>query len=156
MEKMRKLFEAVDACADQLDRLNNQFPNLAGKSTRESVIHWRNRKIQVRLHQTHGDKGAKGNRNDDVKKLAMKLLENNGLEDTLDILLAKHQKDLTLPKLIHLIGKGEYIVALRKDAGLLLDNAISYDQIAQLWNDLDRPAMGSPKWSGRSVSILVE
>ena len=156
MEKMHKLFEAVDACADQLDRLNNQFPNLAGKSTRESVSHWRNRKIQVRLHQTNGDKGAKDNRIDDAKKLAMKLLENNGLEDTLDILLAKHQMDLTFPKLIHLIGKGEYIAALRKDAGMLLDNAISYGQIAQLWNDLDRPAMGGPKWNERSVSILVE
>lgn len=153
---MRKLFEAVDACADQLDRLNNQFPNLAGKSTRESVSHWRNRKIQIRLHQNHGDSEVEGNQTVDTKKLAMRLLQSNGLEETLDILLAEHQVDLTLPKLIHLIGKGEYIAALRKDAGLLLENAISYDQIAQLWNDLDRPAMGSPKWSGRSVSILVE
>lgn len=153
---MRKLFEAVDACADQLDRLNNQFPHLAKKSTRESVSHWRNRKIQIRLHQTHDESAVTGNPTEDVKKLAMNLLETNGLEETLDILFATHQLDITLPKLIHLIGKGEYIVALRKDAGLLLENAISYDQIAQLWNDLDRPAMGGPNWNGRSVSILVE
>jgi hypothetical protein len=156
MEKNLKIFEALDACADRLEQLNESFPRLASKSTRESVNHWRNRKQVMRDSLMQEEEEKAPGEVLDIKALATELLMVNGLEDVLDILLDEHGIDITMQQLVHEIGKTAYLSALRKDAGTLLSNAISYDQIATLWNDLGRPALGGPKWNARSVSILVE
>ncbi|MCW8945017.1 MAG: hypothetical protein OQL27_09615 [Sedimenticola sp.] len=156
MDKMRKLLESVDACADRLDALNTRFSNLATDATRESVEAWRKAKDQVVFDQTEEKKEPK--EGPDVKTIAVELLEKqgHGLEDVIDILMSDHQIEMTIESLAQTIGKQAYIAALRKDASDLLGNAISYAQIANLWNDLDRPAFGGETWTARSVSILVE
>ena len=156
MEQIESLLSSVDACAERLEELNRRFPNLAGETSRRGVEHWRQRKIKARIHQPREPEPNSDLSADQLKALATRLLQSNGLEDVLDILLEEHKIDLTLPQLIHLIGKQSYLNALRKDAGELLQNAISYDQIAGLWNDLDRPALGGPTWNARRVSMLVE
>ncbi|MCW8847357.1 MAG: hypothetical protein OQK42_00285 [Sedimenticola sp.] len=156
MDKMRKLRESVDACADRLDALNNRFSNLATDATRESVETWRKVKDKIVFDQTEEKKEPTAG--PDVKSIATELLEKqgHGLEDVIDILMSDHNIELTIDNLVQTIGKQVYITALRKDAGDLLGNAISYSQIASLWNDLGRPAFGGDSWTARSVSILVE
>lgn len=156
MDKMRKLLESVDACADRLEALNARFSHLATDSTRESVEAWRRVKEQVEFDQTVDKKEVDSG--PDVKSIAVTLLETQGhsLEDVIDILLSDHDIEITIDGLAQAIGKQVYIAALRKDARDLLGNAISYAQIANLWNDLDRPALGGENWTARSVSILVE
>jgi hypothetical protein len=156
MDKMRKLLESVDACADRLEALNTRFSNLASDSTRESVEAWRRVKERVEFDQTT-EKKEEGS-GLDVSSIAVELLEKQGhsLEDVIDILMSDHGIEVTIECLAQMIGKQAYIAALRKDAGDLLGNAISYSQIASLWNDLDRPAFGGESWTARSVSILVE
>ncbi|MCW8906973.1 MAG: hypothetical protein OQL28_06970 [Sedimenticola sp.] len=156
MDKMRKLFESVDACADRLEELNSQFTDLASDSTRQSVESWRNLKESVLFDHTEASKTpAEG---PDIKAIAIDLLENqgHGLEDVIDLLMSDHSVEIDIKGLAQLIGKEAYIAALRRDAADLLSNSISYNQIASLWNDLDRPAFGGENWTGRSVSILVE
>lgn len=156
MDKMRKLFESVDACADRLEELNNQFADLASDSTRKSVESWRNLKEAVYFDYTESSKApAEG---PDIKAIAVDLLENqgHGLEDVIDLLMSDHKVEIDIRGLAQLIGKQVYIAALRRDAADLLDNSISFNQIASLWNDLDRPAFGGENWTGRNVSILVE
>jgi hypothetical protein len=156
MDKMRKLLESVDACADRLEALNTRFTNLASDSTRESVEAWRRVKEKVEFDQTVEKKEVGSG--PDVKSIAIELLEKQGhsLEDVIDILMSDHEIEITIDGLAQSIGKQAYVAALRKDAGDLLGNAISYSQIASLWNDLDRPAFGGESWTARSVSILVE
>ncbi|WP_428605977.1 hypothetical protein [Sedimenticola sp.] len=156
MDKMRKLFETVDACADRLDQLNNRFAHLASESTHESVETWK--KVKDRILFDYGDEKKAHDSGPDVKAIAIELLEKQGhsLEDVIDLLKSDHDIEVDIAGLAQTIGKTAYVAALRKDAGDLLSNAISFAQIASLWNDLDRPAFGGENWTARSVSILVE
>ena len=86
---------------------------------------------------------------------AVEMLESNGLEEVQDILQAEHALTLNMPKLVQLIGNTAYREALKKDGDLMLHNAITYEQIANLWNDLERPAFGAPDWNSHSVSVLL-
>ncbi len=147
------LIEAVDNCAERLHHLNQNYPLLATPASLEGVQHWRQRRAHHRLR--HKVPPAELPEGPNIRAITLDLLQHNGLEDTLDILLDKHDVDLSLPKLIHLVGKEAYIAALKREAALLLANAISYEQIANLWNDLDRPALGGASWSPRSVSVLA-
>lgn len=156
MDKLRKLFDTVDACADRLDQLNNRFAHLATESTHESVETWR--KVKDRILFDYGDEKKVHDSGPDVRAIAVELLEKKGhsLEDVIDILATDHDVQINMEGLAQTIGRTVYIAALRKDAADLLDNAISLSQIANLWNDLDRPAFGGESWTARSVSILVE
>jgi len=156
MEKMRKLFESVDACADRLDQLNNRFAHLATESTHESVETWRRAKDRILFD--HSDENKEHEGGPDIKAIAIELLEKQGhsLEDVLDMLRTDHGVDIDISGLVQIIGRTVYVTALRKDAADLLGNAISFTQIASLWNDLDRPAFGGESWTARNVSILVE
>jgi len=153
MKQYLGLVNAVDACAERLHLLNEQYPELASSASIGGVMHWRKRRIQHRLRKP--EPAAEVSGGPDIKAVALGLLKRNGLEDVLDILLEKHSIDLSLPKLIHLIGKEAYIASLKREAGQLLQNAISYEQIANLWNDLDRPALGSASWNSRTISVLA-
>ena len=156
MDKMRKLFESVDACAERLDQLNNRFAHLATESTHESVETWR--RVKDRILFDYGDEKKVHESGPDIKAIAIELLEKQGhsLEDVLDTLKADHGVEINIAGLAQVIGRTVYISALRKDAADLLNNAISFSQIASLWNDLDRPAFGGENWTARNVSILVE
>lgn len=156
MDKMRKLFESVDACADRLEQLNNRFAHLATESTHESVETWRRTKDRILFD--YADEKKEHESGLDIKAIATELLEKQGhsLEDVLDTLRADHGVDIDIAGLVQAIGRTVYISALRKDVVDLLNNAISCTQIANLWNDLDRPAFGGESWNARNVSILVE
>ncbi len=156
MDRMRKLFESMDACADRLDQLNNRFAHLATESTCESVETWR--KVKDRILFDYAEEQKVHASGPDIKAIAIELLEKQGhsLEDVIDILMSDHDVQINIGGLARTIGRTAYIAALRKDVADLLNNAISFNQIASLWNDLDRPAFGGESWTARSVSILVE
>ncbi len=158
MDKMRKLFESVDACADRLEELNNEFADLSSETTRNSVEAWRNLKVRVHAERGEEKRTHTPSETPDIREIAIDLLEKqgHGLEDVIDLLASDYNHSLTIKELVELVGKEVYISALRKDAGDLVDNSISYNQIASLWNDLDRPALGGENWTGQSVSILIE
>ncbi len=156
MEKNKGLLNAVDACADLLEELNQKRPELAGKASQQGVELWRNRIIvQPGSAQEGLEEADDAPNKTDLAELITDLLQSNGIEDVLDILEAQHETSLTVEQMINIAGKEVYIDALRKDASELSNNAISYNQIASLWNDLGRPALGGVKWNSRGVSILV-
>ncbi|MES9858261.1 MAG: hypothetical protein ABW166_16920 [Sedimenticola sp.] len=152
-----KLLEALEAGAAQLERLLRQYPYLSTSAIVENLSSWHKHKIAISFKKM-GDGGDTGvHRAQNIRELAIDLLGKSGLEDTQDILLSKHNVEMSMPKLAHIVGRDVYISELRKDALKLLANKISYEQIATLWNELGRPALGGhPKWSGRNVSILVD
>ncbi len=157
MEKNKSLLAAVDACADLLEGLNQKRPDLADKTSRQGVELWRNRKL-VKPGKPLEDEVDSGSDSGgvDLAVLITELLTSNGIEDVLDILEAEHETSLTIEQMIDVAGKEPYIDALRRDAAELSDNQISYNQIASLWNDLGRPALGGINWNSRGISILIE
>lgn len=155
MESMQKLFDSIEACAERLDQLNKRYTHLATEATRESVKTWRVVREQVLAEQVDESSDQQA---PELKPLANELLEKQGhtLDETIEILEAQHGITIDLVGLIQSIGKTAYIAALRREAVELQENAISFPQIASLWNDQGRPAIGGETWSARTVSILVE
>lgn len=160
MEQRERLQQALDACAERLDSLNRSYPDLASPISRGAVERWHQTKVILGLNLGPSEDSESQEENSDdslheARKLAIELLESNGLEEVQNILETEHALTLSMPKLVQLVGNTAYRDALKKDAELMLHNAITYEQIANLWNDLERPAFGAPDWNARSVSVLL-
>jgi hypothetical protein len=155
MDQVQRLDEEMDSCARRLDELNMRHPDLASSMSKEGVEQWRQRQIRI-LEQSEEEPDSQDqSATPDVKRLAVGLLADQGLEEVLDILLSKHKIELTMPELVDVIGHENYVPALKKDLGFLTENAVSYEQVAKLWRDLGRPALGGPEWNVQSVSALI-
>lgn len=153
--QVQRLDEELDSCARRLDELNLRHPNLASSISKEGVEQWRQRQVRI-LEQRKKEPDPRDQpAAPDVKRLAVGLLEEHSLEDVLGLLLSKHKIELTMPQLVEVIGHENYAPALRKDLGVLMENAVSYEQVAKLWRDLGRPALGGPEWNAQSVSALT-
>ncbi|MCB1752225.1 MAG: hypothetical protein KDI74_10940 [Gammaproteobacteria bacterium] len=155
MENQSELVLAMDACADRLEYLNQCFPGLASPTTLEGVVQWRQRRSQNPIQDSDENSQKTKQPDIDIAAVAVGLLQQHSLEDVLELLLENHGVELSLPELIQLIGKQEYLGALKRDVSELLKNAVSFEQIATLWNDIDRPAFGGPVWTSRSISMLA-
>jgi len=160
MEQRERLQQALDACAERLDSLNQSFPDLASSISKEAVAQWNRTKVSLGLNLASSDDSESQEEDSEnplyeARKLAIELLQNNGLEEVLDILQTEHALTLNMPKLAHLIGNTAYRGALKKDGVQMLQNAITYEQIANLWNDLERPAFEAQNWNSRNVSVLM-
>jgi len=148
------IIDTIDACADQLEHLNLTYPKLASDDTHDAVHNWRKRRGEIRLQVKEMQKGHGVEIVQNLEQVCVELLKNNSLEDVLDILLEKYGIDISVRKLIKTVGKGAYISALRKEVGFLQQNGIALEQIADLWNELDRPGPGTEPWTESSVSLL--
>jgi hypothetical protein len=154
-DQVQRLDEEIDSCARRLDELNARYPNLASSVSKEGVEQWRQRQIRI-LDQTKEKPDSQDQpAAPDTKRLAVGLLADHGLEEVVGILLSQHQIEITMLELVDVIGHENYAPALRKDLGLLMENAVSYEQVAKLWRDLGRPALGGPEWNAQSVSALI-
>ena len=162
-------FTALEEGANQLDRLNQTYPNLASDFTRDTVEEFR--RIPITLQQTYekethntsssAQEFAKetANSNQGDQKLietAQELLAIHSFDDVLEIIQTEHGVTLNLTQLVNLVGNNIYIVALRREAHEFQANAISLPQIAQLWSDLERPPIGDTGWTATSVSMILE
>lgn len=155
MENYSDLVLAMDACADRLEFLNKIFPDLATPNTMDGVVHWRQCRIPTPDQDFDQNTQHEAQASIDIRSAAVGLLQQNSLEDVLGLLSENHGIELSLPKLIQLIGRKEYLAALKREFNELLKNAISFEQIAVLWNELERPAFGGPSWNSRSISMLA-
>ena len=168
-EDTTDFFTALEEGANQLDRLNQTYPNLASDYTRDAVEEFR--RIPITLHQTYNNETYKissskqdvteetADNNDGDQKLveaAQELLAIHSFDDVLDILQTEHGVTLNLAQLVNLVGNNIYLVALRREAKEFQSNAISTPQIAQLWSDLERPPIGDSSWTATSVSMIIE
>lgn len=140
-------------CADQLDRLNQHFPNLVTSASLEGVECWRNCEINM---QDSSKADRDGDGTEEIREVAQQLVKTEDLEDVLEILKVKHGVELNLPQLVELIGKEPYLNVLRKEASLMVDKGLTYEEISIAWNDLGRPALGASKWEAKAISLLVE
>ncbi len=150
----QSVIETMDACADQLERLNKTYPELATDGSHEAVQKWRQRRGEIRLQVKEARKGHGVEIVKNLDQLCAELLQTNGLEDVSDILLEKHGIDMPVRELIKTVGKQAYIAAMRKEVRFLRQNGVAVEQIADLWNELERPGPGSGPWTESSVSLL--
>jgi hypothetical protein len=162
-------YAALEEGANQLERLNITYPNLASDFMRDAVEEFRRKPItlqqnftkeaHVRINTEVAPIETASNNNQDERKLietAKELLAIHSFDDVLDILEKEHGETLNLVQLASLVGNNAYMAALRREAKEFRSNAISIPQIAQLWTDFGRPAIGDTGWTTASVTLLLE
>jgi len=166
----RKFVDALSHGAEQLDRLNKAYPNLADDFTRDTVEEFRRKPIQleqgfseektystINMNESAESEVPGSNENDQkLTSTAQELLAIHSFEDALDIMQTKHDTPLNMLQLIELAGQEAYIGALKREVQEFQSNAISVDQVAQLWKDFGRPPIDGSSWTARSVSMLLE
>jgi phage-related minor tail protein len=150
-----KFLMIADAAAEHLRRLIPQFPHLVTDEVKAAVENWDKFKqwrgsIEITKHEhKHVDQEL-------LVKTAIDLLEHHQMEDVMELLAEQFSIEMDYPRLIGLIGKARYRHALRHETSELQSNKISFEQMAELWNSLGKPAFGNERWTAHSISMLVE
>jgi hypothetical protein len=150
-----KLIKAFEDCADQLEHLNGIYPKLASDVSHEGVQYWRKRKGEIHLVMQEIKKRQGVEVVVNLRQVASDLLVSHSIEEVLDMMLQDHGVELTVTKLVKMVGKQTYLSALRKEVGFLHKNGISNEQIAELWNELERPGPGGEPWSKATVTLIA-
>jgi hypothetical protein len=149
-----KLIEAFEACADQLEHLNQCYPKLADEVSHDGVQQWRERKGEIHLAMQEIQKRQGVDMVVDTGKLAQDLLVSHSIEETLDLLLQDHGVEMNVKTLVKMVGKQSYLGALKKEVVFLHSNGISNEQIAELWNELERPGPSGAEWTKETVTLV--
>jgi hypothetical protein len=145
-----KKMETATVVVEAIERFNENFPHLSTPETREVVplVRQRLKDIQLKI-----PKRAEG---PDYAGEAAALLQTLPPEDVIDALAEKHGLEIDLMQLVQMVGDGDYLRALDREAVEFKSNLISPDQTAQLWNDARRPAPGGGLWTARKIQDLLE
>ncbi len=142
--------EIATQALEVLSRYNRELTPLATDLTRKTEAEVRKRLGEIEILLPKAPK-----RSDDLVDKARALLLLHAPEDVVEMLEQQHHIECDLDGLIHLAGAEAYLQALTNEAEDCRRNAISYEQIAQLWNDAKRPAPGKPFWDRISVERLL-
>lgn len=146
-----KKMESMTVAADLIDSFNKKHQHLATESTLAVVPKVRKRLKDVTVFIAEKEEAQKDTLADDAKKL----LEQHPLEEVMDILQEKKGIEMDIKGLLQLVGNESYHQALVKEAGLLTSNLISPEQMADLWNELGRPAPSGGFWTTSKVEAIL-
>lgn len=142
--------ESLNTGADLLERLNDQYPDLATDFTRNVLPI-----VRERLKTSLADVASPPVKDDSVVQLAKELIKQMSPEEVIDRLQQEKDVDVSMTDLIYFISEKDYLDAMKREAIEFSQNQISPEQTAQLWNDLQRPAPGKMNWTPRDISELL-
>jgi hypothetical protein len=150
-----KFIAVADNAVDHLRYLLQHFPHLVTPEVKAAIKrwdkfkHWRGSIEIIKPTRKVEDPAL-------LAKTALDLLEDHQIEDVMEMLAEQFTIDMDYPRLIGLIGQTRYRYALRRESRELQNNSISFEQMANLWNSLGKPALGVDRWTAHSISMLAE
>lgn len=136
-----------------LKRLKEHYPDLVSPHVDAALENWGKRIYsgigarEAAAELRHAEEGS-------LSLLASELIENHQMEDVLQMLSEEFSIDVDYDRLIDLVGKDQYISALRREVGELVDNSVSMEQIAELWNGIGKPTLGGLRWTAEIISSI--
>jgi hypothetical protein len=148
-EAWSKLGVANEAL-EVLSQFNARRTALATDLTRSTES-----EVRARLSRLELLVPAAPEKDKNLQDIARALLAIHTPEEALDTLIREHNLDSDMNGLIHLAGAKAYLQSLTNEAEVLSQNAISCEQIADLWNEAKRPAPGKPFWDKKAVEKLI-
>ena len=142
-----KMLETVNTATDLVERFNQQNPDHASSITTDAVTAVRERlkALDMSLPKSQDEKMR------DLAEIARKLLETMPPEDVLGLLEQEHNLEADLKGLITMVGADAYHDSMRREAEEYVANMITPDQIAELWNEGQRPSPNGGLWSENLV-----
>ena len=144
----------ADEAVAHLKRIKRDFPRLISPHVISALENW------SRLERGGGS--VEWMANDDHKAAAQKALEMTAIvligkhqvEDVMALLNEEFDVDLDYAGLIDLVGEERYRVSLQSEAIEMKRNKVSFEQMADLWNGMGKPALGDERWTKQAVSAL--
>lgn len=142
--------EVAQEALEVLARFNAERAHLATGITNE-----KEQEVRKRLGGIEVLLPTPPKKDPDLSDKARALLLSMTPEEAVDMLASEHNVDCDLNGLIHLAGTEAYLQSLANEAELFRQNAILPEQIANLWNEAQRPAPGKPFWDRFDVEKLL-
>jgi hypothetical protein len=143
----------ADEAMTHLKRLSKDYPKLVSPSVKQAIENWGKdgyAKGSIELVAPDSPK-AKEN---PVATAALLLIQEHQVEDVIDMLNREFPGHVDYDDLIDMVGKDSYLEALKREVMDMRVNFISNDQVADLWNSMERPAMGGQRWTAEMVGEL--
>ena len=147
-----KMLETVHTATDLVERFNQQNPDHASDITLNAVndVRERLKALQMEIPKSPAEKQR------DLAEIANKLLETLPPEEVIAILEKEHAVEADMKGLITLVGADAYMESMQREAKEYVDNMISPEQIAELWNDSHRPAPHGGFWTASLIKKSFE
>jgi hypothetical protein len=155
MAEESDFIETAREAISQLKRLTHDFPQLSTRHVKQAIETW-NEDMFKKGEIVWLEKQRKRMERDAMEKRAAELIEDHMTDDALDMLMKEFDKEIDFYGLMDLCGRDGYIAALRREAMELKENCISPEQTAELWNSVDKPAVGGDHWNAKAVSVLMD
>ena len=146
--------ETAREAVTQLKRLTHDFPRLSTRHVKQAIETW-NEEMFQKGELIWLEKQRRRTERNALEARAAELIENHHTDDVLDRLITEFDQDIDFYGLLDLCGREKYIAALRREAIELRANAISPEQTADLWNSVDKPAIGGAHWNAQAVAVLM-
>ena len=143
--------EVLHTAIDQIERYNRNRPELATALTKKSVPAMRKRLQEIEVHMP-----PRPRKTPELAGIAARLLARSPAEEVLKTLAAEHDCETDMSGLLYLVGEERYTQALQREAAELTASYISHEQIAELWNDTQRPAPGGGRWNPEKIAALID
>lgn len=152
----KRLMSIVEEAVIHLAQMMDENPDLSTDNTRKAVDNWSTQLPHLGDKIRQMRQGGDASENDVIKMDAAKWIKTHQVEDVIDLLANKHNELVGYQQLIDLVGKQAYRDALRREAIELEENKISKVQMADLWNSMEKPALGGLRWNVEMISALIE
>lgn len=145
--KVWKMLETVNTATDLVDRFNQDMPEISSSHTQETVavVRERIRSLQMSMPQEEDEEKLP------LGDAAIELLKSQSPEEAVATLEQEYGTKPNLKDLITLVGPEAYTDSLRGEVAEYVQNMITPDQIAELWNESRRPAPNGGLWSENLV-----
>ncbi len=154
MVEESNFIETAREAISQLKRLTHDFPRLSTRHVKVAIETW-NEEMFQKGELVWLEKQRKKMERDALEMRAAELIETHHTDDALDILISEFGRQIDFYGLLDLCGREKYIDALRREAIELKANCISPEQTAELWNSVNKPAVGGERWNAKAVSVLM-
>jgi hypothetical protein len=138
----------------QLKQLSCDFPHLSTPHVKLAIETWNDEMFQ-KGEIIWLEKQRKREERSAIESRSAQLIEDHLTDDVLDMLMQEFETEIDYHGLMDLCGRDKYIAALRREAIELKDNCVSPEQTAELWNSVDKPAVGGDRWNAKAVSVLM-
>ncbi len=143
--------ETAQAALSVLEQFNRKRTGLATELTQKTEEDVRRRLAKIEVLGPTPPKKAP-----DLTDKVRALLLQHTPEEVISILDSEHKVDCDIHGLIHLAGTDAYFASLGNEVQVYSQNAITYEQVADLWNEAKRPSPGRPFWDASSVKSLIQ
>jgi hypothetical protein len=148
-----KFIEMANEAVEHLVRLAKTYPHLVSQSVKEAITNWDESNFKRGGIEFVAPTKAAA-KEDPIATAALLLIQEHQVEDVIDLLNKEFSCEINYREIIDMVGKEQYVAALKREVLELRQNLITNQQIADLWNSMDRPSLGDYLWSAQTVGKL--